>query len=40
MGEHFPLPPKGTVQRYEYGKVMAILMACVYVYNCESMINA
>jgi SHS family lactate transporter-like MFS transporter len=36
IGERFPLPPKetahGTVKRYEYGKVMAIFMGCVYAY--------
>ena len=35
-GERFPLPPKttakGLVSRYEYGKVICIFMACVYVY--------
>ena len=35
-GESFPLPPKEvhgeTVKRYEYGKVIAIFMGCVYVY--------
>lgn len=32
IGERFPLPPKGKVKRYEYGKVICIFMACVYVY--------
>ncbi|KND91726.1 Carboxylic acid transporter protein [Tolypocladium ophioglossoides CBS 100239] len=33
LGERFPLPPlEEGVQRYEYGKVICILMACVYVY--------
>lgn len=32
IGERFPLPPKGTVKRYEYGKVICIFMACVFVY--------
>lgn len=36
IGERFPLPPKetthGPVKRYEYGKVMAIFMGCVYAY--------
>jgi MFS transporter, SHS family, lactate transporter len=32
IGERFPLPPKGKVARYEYGKVICIFMACVYVY--------
>lgn len=32
IGERFPLPPKGKTKRYEYGKVIAIFMACVYVY--------
>lgn len=33
LGERFPLPPKedGT-KRYDYGKVICIFMACVYVY--------
>lgn len=31
-GERFPLPPKGETKRYEYGKVICIFMACVYVY--------
>ena len=31
-GERFPLPPKGTTKRYEYGKVICIFMGCVYVY--------
>ena len=32
IGERFPLPPKGKTKRYEYGKVICIFMACVYVY--------
>lgn len=32
IGERFPLPPKKGVKRYEYGKVICIFMACVYVY--------
>ena len=32
IGERFPLPPKGKVHRYEYGRVICIFMACVYVY--------
>ena len=32
IGERFPLPPKGTTKRYEYGKVICIFMACVFVY--------
>ena len=32
IGERFPLPPKGKTQRYNYGKVICIFMACVYVY--------
>jgi len=31
-GDHFPLPPKGETHRFEYGKVIAIFMGCVYVY--------
>jgi SHS family lactate transporter-like MFS transporter len=31
LGERFPLPPKGTTPRYEYGRVICIFMACVYV---------
>jgi MFS transporter, SHS family, lactate transporter len=35
-GERFPLPPKFSegkeIERYEYGKVICIFMACVYVY--------
>ena len=37
IGERFPLPPKmedgETVERYQYGKVICIFMACVYVYT-------
>ncbi|KAM4062099.1 major facilitator superfamily protein [Hirsutella rhossiliensis] len=33
LGERFPLPPTDDgVKRYEYGKVICIFMACVYVY--------
>ena len=32
LGERFPLPPKGKVKRYQYGKVICIFMGCVYVY--------
>ncbi|KAI9807432.1 MAG: hypothetical protein M1833_000177 [Piccolia ochrophora] len=32
LGERFPLPPKGETKRYEYGKVICIFMACVYIY--------
>ncbi|EFX03533.1 sugar transporter family protein [Grosmannia clavigera kw1407] len=32
IGERFPLPPKGKVSRYEYGKVICIFLGCVYVY--------
>ncbi|KAK3943233.1 putative sugar transporter family protein [Diplogelasinospora grovesii] len=32
IGERFPLPPKDKVSRYDYGKVICIFMACVYVY--------
>ena len=32
IGERFPLPPKGETKRYEYGKVICIFMACVFVY--------
>jgi len=32
IGERFPLPPKGTTKRYEYGKVICIFMGCVYAY--------
>ncbi|KAI9890754.1 MAG: hypothetical protein M1814_003684 [Vezdaea aestivalis] len=36
LGERFPLPPKMSkgvsVKRYEYGKVICIFMACVFVY--------
>lgn len=33
MGEQFPLPSDGETQRYQYGKVICIFMACVYGYN-------
>lgn len=32
IGERFPLPPKGKVSRYDYGKVICIFMGCVYAY--------
>lgn len=32
IGERFPLPPKGKTKRYQYGKVIAIFMAAVYIY--------
>jgi len=32
IGERYPLPPKGNIPRYEYGKVICIFMAAVYVY--------
>ncbi|KAF1972848.1 sugar transporter family protein [Bimuria novae-zelandiae CBS 107.79] len=32
IGERFPLPPKGKVTRYQYGKVICIFMGAVYVY--------
>jgi MFS transporter, SHS family, lactate transporter len=36
IGERFPLPPKivggRTIERYDYGRVICIFMACVYVY--------
>lgn len=32
IGERFPLPPKGTTKRYEYGVVICIFMGCVYAY--------
>ncbi|KAK8081114.1 H+ symporter family protein [Apiospora hydei] len=32
IGERFPLPPKGTVKRYNYGIVICIFMGCVYAY--------
>ena len=32
LGERFPLQPLGKVKRYDYGKVICIFMACVYVY--------
>lgn len=36
IGERFPLPPKvedgESIPRYQYGKVICIFMACVYVY--------
>jgi len=34
LGERFPLPPlPGGVARYDYGKVMAIFMGCVFGYG-------
>ena len=32
IGERFPLPPKGKIKRYEYGKVICIFMGCVFAY--------
>jgi SHS family lactate transporter-like MFS transporter len=32
IGERFPLPPQDGEKRYEYGKVICIFMACVFVY--------
>lgn len=36
LGERFPLPPKVAnghqIERYDYGQVICIFMACVYVY--------
>ncbi|KAI0973084.1 carboxylic acid transporter, partial [Xylaria arbuscula] len=32
IGERFPLPPKDGVDRYDYGKVIAIFLAAVWVY--------
>ena len=32
IGERFPLPAKGSVKRFQYGKVICIFMGCVYVY--------
>lgn len=32
IGERFPLPPKGAVKRYAYGKVICIFMGCVFAY--------
>lgn len=32
LGEDFPLQPKGNTSRYDYGRVICIFMACVYVY--------
>lgn len=32
IGERFPLPPKDGLKRYDYGKVIAIFMAAVWVY--------
>ncbi|KAI1426300.1 carboxylic acid transporter [Xylaria sp. FL1777] len=32
IGERFPLSPKDGVERYDYGKVIAIFMAAVWVY--------
>jgi MFS transporter, SHS family, lactate transporter len=32
IGERYPLPPKGTTSRYDYGRVICIFMGCVYVY--------
>lgn len=32
IGEKFPLPPKGKVHRYQYGKVICIFLGAVYAY--------
>ncbi|CAK7273532.1 Carboxylic acid transporter [Sporothrix epigloea] len=32
IGERFPLEPIGGVKRYDYGKVIAIFMGCVYAF--------
>ncbi|KAI1851514.1 hypothetical protein JX265_012404 [Neoarthrinium moseri] len=32
IGERFPLTPKGSTKRYDYGKVICIFMGCVYLY--------
>jgi MFS transporter, SHS family, lactate transporter len=32
IGEEFPLPPKGSTARYDYGRVICIFMGCVYAY--------
>lgn len=32
IGSQFPLPPKGTTKRYEYGTVMCIFLGCVFGY--------
>jgi SHS family lactate transporter-like MFS transporter len=32
IGARFPLPPKGTTERYKYSLVMCIFMGCVYAY--------
>jgi SHS family lactate transporter-like MFS transporter len=32
IGERFPLPPKNSVPRDNYGKVICIFMGCVYAY--------
>jgi SHS family lactate transporter-like MFS transporter len=32
IGEQFPLPNKGKVHRYNYGKVICIFLGCVYAY--------
>lgn len=33
IGERFPLPPKGTTKRYNYGLVICIFLGCVYAYT-------
>lgn len=33
IGSRFPLPAKGDVTRYQYGKVICIFMGCVYIYT-------
>ncbi|PNS16764.1 Carboxylic acid transporter [Sphaceloma murrayae] len=32
ISERFPLPPKGTTKRFQYGKVICIFMAAVFAY--------
>jgi len=32
IGTRFPLPPKGTTPRYNYGLVICIFLGCVYAY--------
>ncbi|KAK2740953.1 hypothetical protein FQN57_005957 [Myotisia sp. PD_48] len=34
LGERFPLPPRGDIKhRFQYGKVICIFMACVFLYT-------
>jgi SHS family lactate transporter-like MFS transporter len=40
VGERFPLPPGADgVHRFDYGKVMAIFMFCVFIYGKISVSN-